>query len=47
MLFYMHQQHMLPDYWTKYMNKINLFFSEISQQIHKMYEQIAIITQIW
>ena len=29
------------------MNKINIFFSEISQQIYKMYEKVAIITQIW
>ena len=33
MLFYMRQQHMVPDYCTKY--KMNPFFSEISQQIHK------------
>ena len=31
------------------MNKINPFFSEMPQQIHKMYmyEKVAIITQIW
>ena len=29
------------------MNKINPFFSEISQQIHKMYEKLATITQNW
>ena len=29
------------------MTKINTFFSEISQQIHKMYEKVAIITQSW
>ena len=29
------------------MGKINPFFSERSQQIHKMYEKLAIITQIW
>ena len=29
------------------MNKIKPFFSEISQQTHKMYEQVAIITQLW
>ena len=29
------------------MNKISPFFYEISQQIHKMYEKVAIITQIW
>ena len=28
-------------------NKINPFFSQLLQQIHKMYEKIAIITQIW
>ena len=27
-------------------NEINIFFSEISQQIHKMYEKLTIITQI-
>ena len=46
MLFYMHQQQMVPDYVPN-MNKINPFFSEMSQQIHKMYEQVAIITEIW
>ena len=29
------------------MNKINPFFSVISQQIHKMYVKVAIITHIW
>ena len=29
------------------MNKINPFFSDLSQQIHKMYEKVVIITQIW
>ena len=29
------------------MNKINTLFSEISQQTHKFYEEIPIITQIW
>ena len=29
------------------MNKINSCFSEISHQIHKMYEKVTIITQIW
>ena len=29
------------------MNKFTTFFSEISQQILKMYEQIAIITKHW
>ena len=29
------------------MNKINPFCSAISQQIDKMYEKVAIITQIW
>ena len=29
------------------MNTIDPFFSEISQQIHKMYEKVAIIIQIW
>ena len=28
-------------------NKFNPFFSEISQQIYKMYEKVDIITQIW
>ena len=28
------------------MNKSNVFFSEISQQAHKIYEKVAIITQI-
>ena len=28
------------------MNKINVFFFELSQQIHKMYEKVAIIKQI-
>ena len=28
-------------------NKINSFISEISQQIYKMYEKVAIITPIW
>ena len=29
------------------MNKINPLCSEISQQMHKMYETVVIITQIW
>ena len=29
------------------MNKINLFVSDISHQIHKIYETVTIITQIW
>ena len=29
------------------MNKINPFFFALSQQIHKMYEKVALITQIW
>ena len=29
------------------MNKMNLFFSEILQQIHKMYEKVSIITSLW
>ena len=35
--------------WLLYqnMNKINTFFSEISEQTHKMYEHVAIITEIW
>ena len=32
---------------SREMNKINSFFSEISEQTHKMYENVAIITQIW
>ena len=32
----------LPD-----MNKMNPFFSEIAQQIHKMYEKVAIINSNW
>ena len=48
MIFYMQLQHMVPDYCTIYMNKINPLFSEISQ-LHKIYEKVAIhvITQIW
>ena len=40
-----HNQHIVPDYLPN-MKIINLFFSEISQQTHKMYEQMATITQI-
>ena len=29
------------------MNKVNPFFSERSQQIHKMYETLATIAQVW
>ena len=39
----MDQQHMVP---VPKMNKIP-FLSEISQQMHKMYEHVAIIIQIW
>ena len=39
---------MVPDYNTlPNMNKINPLFSEISQQIHKMYEKLATINQNW
>ena len=44
MLFYMHQQYMIS---VPNMNKINQFFYEMSQQPHKMYEKVTIITQIW
>ena len=48
MLFYMHQQHMVPDMLTvPHINEMNTVFSEISQQADNIYEQIAIITQIW
>ena len=30
-----------------YMNKFNPLISEISKQTHKMYENMAIINQIW
>ena len=43
MLFYTHQQPMLT---VPNMNKINPFFSEISQ-LHNMHEKVVIITQIW
>ena len=48
MLFYMHQQHIIWYLITvATMGKLNPFFSELAQQIHKMYEQVALITQIW
>ena len=45
MIFYKHEQCMVPDNCTKY--KQNTTFFEISQQTLKIYEKIAIITQIW
>ena len=40
---YMCQHHMVPGTST---NNINPLFSELSQQIHTMYEKLPIITQL-
>ena len=45
MLFYIHQQHMIPDYCTKY--EYQLILSDITQNKHNMYEKVSIITQPW
>ena len=37
---------MVTDYCTN-MNKSNAFFSEILQQIHKIYDKVAINNKIW
>ena len=46
-IFYKHQSSIVVDYCTKYEYNQPIFPSAISQQTHKMYEQIVIITQIW
>ena len=48
MLFYKHEQRMVyvPDNCTKY-EQNHHSLSKISQQTLKIYEKVAIITQIW
>ena len=45
MLFHRHEQHKVP-ITVPNMNKITAFFSKISQQTLKMYDKIAIISQM-